>query len=182
MKKWLLIGFVASLIAGPPLIVSADEAIAVDGGRVTAELVPPFEGYVWFTGPKKKPSHVVEHGRDFFGKEVWDGDIYLTGEMFNEVNWDANFKACDSLPCVGDVAGGNVWGTAWVDLDEFDGGWMAPFEYEISARGALGMFSFEGEWIAEGWGELEGWVIELHVEQDGDIGTEMFWGYVYPPE
>ena len=178
MKTWLTIGVFLTLFLGTTLTVSANGVIPVDGDRVSAELLQP--GYVWFTGPKNKPTHVVEHGREFFGKELWQGDEYLTGEMFNEINWDANFKACESMPCVGDVAGGNIWGTAWVDLDAFDGGWEAPYKYEISARGFV--YTFDGIWIAEGWGELEGWTIEMHVAHDGNTVTETFWGFVYPPE
>ena len=109
MKNWFLIAIFASIFLSAPLVSTADEGIPVAGDRVSAELLSP--GYVWFTGPRNKPSHVVEHARPFLGREVWQGDEYLAGEMFNWLNWDANFKECESIPCVGDVAGGSIWGT-----------------------------------------------------------------------
>lgn len=178
MKDCLLTAVFVAVFLTTPLVSTADEGIPVDGDRVSAELVLP--GTIWFTGPRNKPSHVVEHARDFLGREIWQGDAYLAGEIFNSVNWDANFKECESIPCVGNVTGGNIWGTVRVTLDAFEGGWEAPYKFDISSRGLA--FSVEGIWFAEGWGELEGYTIELHVVQDGYAFTETFWGYVYPPE
>ena len=179
MKKLIVMFAIATLYFGAPSAQCGKQiVIPVDGYRIDAELLDL--GYEWFS--ILEPTHAVQHARSRLGHETWDGGEYVRGEMFNHINWDANYTKCSGQPFPCNVAG-DLWGTAWVELDEFDGGWDGSFRFEITDKymEMPGFFSSEGIYSARGWGDLEGWYLELYVILDGDTHSETFTGFVISP-
>jgi hypothetical protein len=151
------------------------ERIPVMGERVDSAQIAPGEFWVTET---PDPGRFTQHARNILGIEIWQGGPYLNGQMFNEINFDIQFRCASQFDC--DIRG-LVRGTAHVELDEFEGGWDGIFVFRATEMGQIAP-SFSGHYIASGWGELEGWLLNLHVVQDGNTHTEMLSGYVYNPD
>ena len=105
--------------------------------------------------------------RDLHLIAQWQGSEYLTGDWDQTINWNVRF-ACDPAYPVCD-AGGDLTITFTGTLDEFAGGWEGRGTAQVKAwnQQSLG-YEYTGVAVARGWGELDGWRLQLRFEtQDG---------------
>lgn len=183
MRRAALILMLATLLLGafamPGAARPGETHVAADA--FTIQIVDPGES--WIQGN-------VWHVRDaeFLALVVGTGDTaeYLTGDQVSSANWNWNLK--------NGVA--QVWGTAKLMLDGFDGGWFTAFAFGWSANpDAIAGPGFDPAdpltwpcvpWtktgaIGKGFGDLEGGQIRLDVDSATCSAVMTFDGMVFWP-
>lgn len=108
----------------------------------------------------------------------WQGSEYLQGTEWSTVSVKAHVF-CGQTSC--EVSGGSVQGTDRLTLDSIAGGWDGRVEGRVTAFSHDLGFSYEGTYVAAGWGELEGWQLRATFDNYTPAGFMEMTGYAVPP-
>lgn len=109
---------------------------------------------------------------------LWQGSEYLQGTEWSTVSIKAHVF-CGQPSC--DVSGGSVQGTDRFTLESIAGGWEGKIEGHVTAFSYGSGISYEGTYVAAGWGALKGWQFRATFDNYTPLGLIEMTGYVVPP-
>lgn len=147
----LLTAFAMSLPAA-----ATTDMIAFSGEDTLLEVLDP--GTEWY-------SDGVWHVRGWTGLYDSTSDSsYYEGENVIVANWNLNLAN----------GNGGIWGTSYIELDEFDGGFAGSW------AGSWSSFVWSARGAARGFGDLDGWQQRYDLQQTG-FGTDTALGVTFDP-